>query len=328
MGITTQQLNEILARKAMRARNPELIDGDSWTAAEKQTLITQYPQIGRKAAAALLGKSEHSIRSMASRLGLKQDPTSPFFKEWQDRAAQSKIGKKLSPEHVEKAVTNRSENWKNRTPGQRARDSEIAKERVNKAYAEGKLKGNPQVFRDMWANPEQRAKKIAIIKLTARKMWDNPNHVVNSNEFRQRKSDQMTKWKAAQPATNCFSRTKKGERPDMPGLHFRSSWEANYARYLNWLLSNGQITLWRYEPKTFWFETIKRGCRSWKPDFLVVQTDGREEYHEVKGWMYPRSKTALKRMKKYHPEILVVLIDQYRYKALAKQLKFLIPNWE
>jgi hypothetical protein len=112
------------------------------------------------------------------------------------------------------------------------------------------------------------------------------------------------------------------------GISFRSSWEANYARYLNFLKSTGKVQGWKYESKTFWFEKIKRGCRSWKPDFEVVLPSGEIEYHEVKGWMYPRSKTALKRMRIYHPDVGVVLIDQHRYRAISKSVCKIIPNWE
>ena len=45
-------------------------------------------------------------------------------------------------------------------------------------------------------------------------------------------------------------------------IYFRSRWEANYARYLQWLKDRGEIVDWEYEPETFWFEKIKRGVRS------------------------------------------------------------------
>ena len=42
-------------------------------------------------------------------------------------------------------------------------------------------------------------------------------------------------------------------------IYARSRWEANYARYLEWLRANGSIAKWEHEPETFWFEGIKRG---------------------------------------------------------------------
>src|SRR5687768_3513242 len=83
--------------------------------------------------------------------------------------------------------------------------------------------------------------------------------------------------------------------------YFRSRWEANYARYLEWLKTNGEIVSWTHEPKTFWFEKIKRGTRSYLPDFCVIEKNGKEVYYEVKGYMDSKSKTKIKRMAKYYP---------------------------
>ena len=110
--------------------------------------------------------------------------------------------------------------------------------------------------------------------------------------------------------------------------YFRSRWEANYARYLEWLVQMGDIKSWEYEPKTFWFEGIKRGCRSYLPDFRVQTIPSGEEYHEVKGWMDPKSKTKLKRMAKYYPEVKLILVDERAYRAIARSMKFIIKGWE
>jgi len=125
-----------------------------------------------------------------------------------------------------------------------------------------------------------------------------------------------------------LSRGKAGKRADLNGLFVRSRWEANYARYLNWLISQKQILKWEYEPETFEFKTIKKGNRFYTPDFKVTNLDGSVEYHEVKGWMNPESATKLRRMAKYYPEIKIIVIDQVLYKKLKGQIKRLIPNWE
>lgn len=109
--------------------------------------------------------------------------------------------------------------------------------------------------------------------------------------------------------------------------YYRSRWEANYARYLEWLKINGQIKEWSHEPKTFWFEKIRRGTKSYLPDFLVTENDGSEAYHEVKGWMDNRSKTKLKRMAKYYPEVKLVLIEAKVYNAIKKSMSKVIPDW-
>ena len=109
---------------------------------------------------------------------------------------------------------------------------------------------------------------------------------------------------------------------------YRSSWEANYARYLEWLKAKGEIAKWEHEPETFWFEKIVRGTCSYLPDFRVTELNGAIVYHEVKGWMDGRSKTKLRRMKKYYPQIKVVLIDSKSYQKLAKVVCRLIEGWE
>ena len=110
--------------------------------------------------------------------------------------------------------------------------------------------------------------------------------------------------------------------------YFRSRWEANYARYLQWLKDRGQIREWEHESKTFWFEGVKRGCVSYLPDFLVVENNGDESYHEVKGWMDDKSKTKIRRMKKYHPAVKLIVITAKEYNAIKKAVMPMIKDWE
>ena len=120
-----------------------------------------------------------------------------------------------------------------------------------------------------------------------------------------------------------------GRRPDLGDSFFRSSWEANYARYLNFLIAKGEIARWEYEPDTFWFIPIKRGIRSYMPDFKVWERETAQPYYvEIKGWMDAKSQTKLKRMQKYHPAVKIRLLDQVQYKALAKSVAGLLPHWE
>ena len=109
--------------------------------------------------------------------------------------------------------------------------------------------------------------------------------------------------------------------------YYRSKWEANYAYYLEWLKSNGQIQSWKHEPKTFWFDGIKRGVVSYLPDFEVIENDGRVVYHEVKGWMDSRSATKIKRMAKYHPSVGLIVIDKRAYIQIYKKVSGIVPGW-
>ena len=109
-------------------------------------------------------------------------------------------------------------------------------------------------------------------------------------------------------------------------LFFRSKWEANYALYLDFLISKGTIKSWSYEPDVFTFEKIKFGTRSYRPDFKIECNNGSFYYDEIKGWLDPKSKTKLRRMKKYFPAVDLRLVGRKQYLALAgavgKMLKF------
>lgn len=134
------------------------------------------------------------------------------------------------------------------------------------------------------------------------------------------------------------------ERPvGVRGIKFRSKMEANYAAYLEWLLSIKQIAGWDYEPMTFWFTPgslgaaaqglagVRRGVTSCKLDFRVRTRGplpkGDKEWHEVKGWFDPRSRTVLKRMKLYYPEEKVIVIDSKQIAALRRQVGAVVPGW-
>lgn len=128
-------------------------------------------------------------------------------------------------------------------------------------------------------------------------------------------------------SANIYSRTRSGKREDLGGLFVRSAWEANYARYLNWLVDLEQIRSWEYEPKTFTFP-VKRGTMSYTPDFRLDQKDGSVEWHEVKGWMDPKSVTRLKRFARYYPDEVLILVDESVYRSLSRQIGSFIPYWE
>lgn len=111
-------------------------------------------------------------------------------------------------------------------------------------------------------------------------------------------------------------------------IYFRSRWEFNYALYLEYLKKQKQIKKWEYEPDIFWFNGIKRGCVSYKPDFKVTRNNKAVYYIEIKGWMDKPSETKLKRMKKYFPEVELILIDTPKYKAFEKEWKDKLKGFE
>lgn len=139
--------------------------------------------------------------------------------------------------------------------------------------------------------------------------------------------DCWRKYKSSH-AENNYTHAHGGKRADLDNRYFRSSWEANWARYLNWLVETKTIQKWEYEVDTFEFINIKRGTRFYTPDFKVFNNDGSIEYHEIKGYMDSKSATKLKRMAKNYPNIKIILIEKSEYQAVARQLKTFLPNWE
>ena len=110
----------------------------------------------------------------------------------------------------------------------------------------------------------------------------------------------------------------------------RSRWEANYARYLNWLIAHtDEVISWEFEAEHFEFTKIKKGTKFYTPDFRVHLKGDAIEYHEVKGWRHPKGETALKRMAKYFLYIKIVVVDAEWFKAVKRQgLPSMIEGWE
>lgn len=112
--------------------------------------------------------------------------------------------------------------------------------------------------------------------------------------------------------------------------YFRSQWEMNYARYLQFLKDRGLIVDWLYEPETFWFHAIKRGTNSYKPDFKILDPDGTHYWVEVKGYMDAKSSTKIKRLKKYYPNERIEVVDKNWFKAnmpvFSKIFNPLVPH--
>jgi uncharacterized protein DUF1064 len=122
--------------------------------------------------------------------------------------------------------------------------------------------------------------------------------------------------------------TIQGKRPDLDNRFFRSAWEANWARYLNFLQERGEIISWSYEPKEYCFPGPYRRNGYYTPDFRVVERSGRVIHHEVKGWMDVDSRTKLDRMRKHFPAVTIEVIDRKRYSAVKKALSSILPHWE
>jgi len=284
----------------------------TWKEEEIEFLKANYPERGKAWCMAQLNRTDGSIRRKAADLELKQNQESEFFKDWQSRAAKSKVGKKRPEQALVIKKTHADGKFK-KTPQQKKAISE----RMKKFIA---THGHPRGATGMKHTKETKEK---LSKKSKEKWASMPEE--KRDEYAKRGSElgknswanrEKASWKAAWREIGGYKK------------YYRSRWEANYARYLEWLKVNNKIVDWKHEDTTFWFEGIKRGVMSYLPDFHVFKADGIEEYHEVKGWMDDRSKTKLKRMAKYHPNIILILIDSKSYRVLEKEMKDIIPDWE
>ena len=294
----------------------------AFTQEEIDFLIENYPEKGKMWCCEQLNKTESQIRVKAAQLLLRINKKSDFFIDFQKRAAESKRGKKR-PEHsalMKKLVKTKKFDRFRIT----SEEDKIRISITNKKWI--KENGHPRGMLGK-THSEDLKKKMSE---RSKKMWQDPNSILNSLEYRQRVSNRMSKlmnYRLKNSASSIYSKSKKGTISIGGNIFFaRSSWEANIAAYLEFLKQNKEIAAWEHEPETFWFHAIKRGVRSYLPDFRITNNDGSIYYIEVKGWMDNKSKTKLKRMSKYYPDVVLELIDSKRYNAISKN-KGVIPNW-
>jgi hypothetical protein len=129
-----------------------------------------------------------------------------------------------------------------------------------------------------------------------------------------------------------ISKSKRGSlgrRADLGGMFLRSRWEANIARYLNWLKMSRAVIRWEYETEEFEFP-VKRGNRFYKIDFKIwfAKEPDTPVYWEVKGYLDDDSRVKLNRMARHYPDVHIEVIGEKEYAAIRRQCRGFIPNWE
>ena len=286
-----------------------------WTNEQIAFLTENYPKQGKAWCCEKMQLSEQQIRHKASKLQLKARGISIA---WQDKQKQhsQKLQGRIKPNHSAltkqkykdglqplaswvkangQLISNKRKEWYQNNPHPKGATGMKHTVETKKVLSE--------MSKQMWANMTE-------------DQLDGYSKRASINGHKQTMNRANASWKAAWREIGGYKK------------YYRSRWEANYARYLEWMRLQGLIAGWLHEPDTFWFEGIKRGCMSYLPDFKIKEIDGTESYHEVKGWMDDRSKTKIKRMAKYHPNVKLVIIASKDYKALEKQCKDTIEGWE
>ncbi len=318
---------------------------NAWTRADDAMLSQHHGSAPLSEIAAMMGRSRSSLRARITRLGLsKQEYWTPdeeaalrnlysaagndgvlklseFSKSiGRDKANVCRKAKSLglttnkSRKIVEARKVRRKFSSKEEL---RAAISIRAKERI-------RVNGHPRGF--LGGKHSDKARQAIAAKTKAR--WqgmsddERASHILKSVRGRVL-SDSQGHTSVKRGSWKAGWREIGGKRN-----YYRSMWEANYARYLQWLKDRGDISDWQHEPEVFWFDGVKRGVVSYKPDFRVWENDGTSKLHEVKGWMDARSKTCLRRMKKYHPKETIILVVQKDYQAIKKMFDRIIMGWE
>lgn len=118
-------------------------------------------------------------------------------------------------------------------------------------------------------------------------------------------------------ASRHYTKGIGGVREDI-GHYVRSSWEANFCRYLKF-----QDINYTYEPDNFYLHLSDKTI-IYTPDFKIAEG----KYYEVKGWWDERSKLIRELMKNQHPAIEITYIDVGVYREIEKNFKDKIYGWE
>lgn len=301
----------------------------NWTQDEKEFLKNNYLILEHKEIANRLNRSSNAVRNKCYELGLRKK-SEDWTESETDLLRQHYTNTEIDLDELAIRLGRHKTNICRKareiglTDQGRSKTQELRKSLSVKQKEWLQNNEHPKGYLGHTHGKETREK----IGKKSKEAWANPDNWLNSEENKQRLSDTMAESQRKGIIRQAYSRGHQGKREDLDGLYVRSSWEANYARFLNWLILIGEIKNWEYEVDTFEFYAIKRGSRFYTPDFKVTNKDGSIEYHEVKGWMDQKSQTKLNRMKKYYPKIKLVLIDKDAYRAIEKDVKRFIIFWE
>jgi len=176
----------------------------------------------------------------------------------------------------------------------------------------------------LWSDPDwiEKVRKTCRSKRGVDHWTQTPEaRLFISNMKKGKKLSEKAKQRMSESASNRVRNKREslytsaigGTREDLKG-YFRSNWEANFARVLNY-----QNKSWEYEPSSF---TLSNG-RTYTPDFLSENV-----YYEIKGRFTDACREKLELFRSEYPDIQLVLIDGVKYDELRLQYKSLIPTWE
>lgn len=282
-----------------------------WTQPMVDFLSENYPLKGKIWCADAMGLKEHQIRTKASSLKLSSRGTSEAWHNERKKHSERMIGRKRPEQAIvmKKAIHEK---------GLHIQNSEvISKHRKewhqNNPHPKGML------------GKKHTAETKEIISATSKQTWKNysEDQIKDKIEKQIRSQHKNKSFAKRQKATWKCGERQVGDKK----YFFRSSWEANYARYLELKKGSGEIIDWRFEEKRFFGTEEWRGT-CYLPDFEIVHNDGKVELHEIKGWMDERSIKKIQMMQDCYPDANLVIIGAKELKDIKCSYHTVINDWE
>jgi DNA polymerase III alpha subunit len=153
------------------------------------------------------------------------------------------------------------------------------------------------------------------------KSWEELHGVEKAAELRARASAKFSgsgnpMYGRSEQGATAYS--VAGFRDDL-GHYVRSSWEADFARVLNYCGLR-----YEYEPRRFTLVRTDGSTLTYAPDFFVSDLNC---WYEIKGWMDRRSEEKLRLFKEQYPGERLIVIDRTRFAELQMQYSDLV-EWE
>lgn len=241
----------------------------AWTK-EDDDYIREHSYMTVKELAQNLNRTEPAIRNRKYKLGIKRGNCKPFtseekeiIKKWYtketgvDLDSLSKLLNRPKTSISAIAKTLGLTKYGNFTESQK----ESRKEKMKKTVSSI---DHPRGFLGKHHTEEVREKMSKFQLQRAINMSYEEKHEIAMKAVRTKKENGTLN----NTTSNAYSRTKSGKRKDLDNQFFRSAWEANVARILNYLKIE-----WRYEYKRFIFDKNDIGIDSYQPDFYLPKLD-------------------------------------------------------
>lgn len=158
--------------------------------------------------------------------------------------------------------------------------------------------------------------KIGMLNMDIEKKKLISKKISKANLGRKHTRESILKIIKSKENQNNIYRGNGGYRNDI-GHYVRSTWEANYARILQYLNID-----YEYEKEIYWLERKDGSEVAYIPDYFIGDL-----IIEIKGRWYDDAIKKFKLFKEQYPDKKIIVIDGNKYNKLKKEYKHKV-NWE